>query len=111
MCPSGSYITLGIFLKLFLLMEDECHKLDHKMFIPESDCGESYKQYCSDMTTKLEVMEQLHTVKESIDMLETILFHHFLTNKELAYGYTVVIEDICLDISEMKAREEELVST
>ena len=45
-------------------------------------------------------------------MLEEILFHHLsLTNEELADGYTLVIEDICLDRSEMKTREEELVSS
>ena len=45
-------------------------------------------------------------------MLEEILLHHLsLTNEELADGYTLVIEDICLDRSEMKTREEELVSS
>ena len=73
--------------------------------MPETHCGDSYKQYCSDVKMKQEVMEKLHIVKENIQMLEEILFHHlFLTNEELADGYTLVIEDICLDISEMKTR-------
>ena len=105
-CPPGLHITLGIFLKLFVLMED------HKYSMPETHCGDSYKQYCSDVKMKQEVMEKLHIVKENIQMLEEILFHHLsLTNEELADGYTLVIEDICLDISEMKTREEELVSS
>eukprot|EP00731_Ephydatia_muelleri_P002046 Em0001g2046a len=104
-CPPGLHITLGIFLKLFVLMED------HKYSMPETHCGDSYKQYCSDVKMKQEVMEKLHIVKENIQMLEEILFHHLsLTNEELADGYKLVIEDICLDISEMKTREEELTS-
>eukprot|EP00731_Ephydatia_muelleri_P025489 Em0017g572a len=92
-------------------MEDECHILDHKYSMPETHCGDSYKQYCSGVKMKQEVMEKLHIVKENIQMLEEILFHHLsLTNEELADGYTLVIEDICLDISEMKTREEELTS-
>ena len=93
-------------------MEDECHILDHKCSMPETNCGDSYKQYCSDLKQKQEVMEKLHVVKENIQMLEEILFYHLsLTNEELADGYSLVIEDICLDISEMKSREEELVRT
>ena len=38
------------------------------------------------------------------------LFHH-LTDEELIDGYTLVIEDICLDISERKTREEDLESS
>lgn len=86
MCPPGLHTTLVIFLKLVLLMEDECNKLDHRTSMPESNSGESYKHYCSDMKNK-QVMDQLYTVKESIKMLEEILFHHLsLTSEELADG-------------------------
>ncbi len=27
-CPPGLHITLGIFYRLFQLMEDDCHELD-----------------------------------------------------------------------------------
>ena len=75
----------------------------------ETHCGDSYKQYCSDVKTKQEVMEKLHIVKENIQMLEEMYLS--FTNEELADGYTSVIEDICLDISDMKTREKELVSS
>ena len=90
-------------------MEDECHILDHKYSMLETHCGDSYKQYCSDVKMKQEVMEKLHIVKENIQMLEEM--HLSFTNEELTDGYTSVIEDICLDISDMKTREKELVSS
>lgn len=35
-CLPGLHITLGIFMRLFTLMEDECHKLDLEMAESES---------------------------------------------------------------------------
>ena len=63
--------------------------------MPETHCGDSYKQCCSDVKMKQEVMEKLHIVKENIQMLEEILFH-LLSLTKLADGYILVIEDICL---------------
>ena len=46
-CPLGLHITMGIFLRLFVLLEDEGHKLYVRAVVFGGDCGISYKQYSS----------------------------------------------------------------
>ena len=47
MCRPGLHITLGIFYRLFCLLEDECHKLDLRIAEEDSidEGGTSYGHY------------------------------------------------------------------
>lgn len=46
-CPPGLHITLGIFLRLFVLLEEDCHTLDLSMSVQGADTGPSYDKYAS----------------------------------------------------------------
>ncbi len=41
-CPPGLHITLGIFYRLFQLMEDDCHELDVEEEDSREKGGPSY---------------------------------------------------------------------
>ena len=47
MCPPGLHITLGIFYRLFSLLENECHDLDVRVLEEDSmdEGGASYSQH------------------------------------------------------------------
>ena len=47
MCPPRLHITLGIFYRLYTLLEEACHKLDLKAQFQGSQAGASYHRYIS----------------------------------------------------------------
>ncbi len=64
-CPPGLHITLGIFYRLFQLLEDECHVLDVAVRDEEDSCdkgGPSYSNYVGDVT-------RARILKDEIDRL------------------------------------------
>ncbi len=62
-CPPGLHITLGIFYRLFQLMEDDCHELDVAIREEEDSRekgGPSYSHYMSDFA-------RARTLKDELD--------------------------------------------
>ena len=45
MCPPGLHITLGIFQRLFNLLEEECHQLDLSVNENSASSGSSFIEY------------------------------------------------------------------
>lgn len=44
-CPPGLHITLGIFFRLFVLMEEAAHELDLRCAVKNGLCGASNDQH------------------------------------------------------------------
>ena len=68
MCPPGLHITLGIFQRLFDLLEEDCHQLDRKV---ANHCGTT-----TNITTfdkYLETKASLQSLEEELSSLTTEL--------------------------------------
>ena len=76
-CLPGLYITLGIFFRLFSLLEDECHCLDlevAKRNIVQLDDRPSFATYASNLhrrtqEDKGQLNNQLNTINQVITYL------------------------------------------
>ncbi len=61
-CPPGLHISLGIFYRLFQLMEDECHVLDIEVSTVEDSrdrAGPSYSHFMSDSVRERTLKDEL----------------------------------------------------
>lgn len=81
----GLHITLGIFLRLFTLMEDECHKLDLEMAAlasaAPSDCDRpSFVSFTSMVQRERELLNTKQTLKVKIKLLDQTLSFLLLTS-------------------------------
>lgn len=62
MCLPGLHITLGVYLRLFNLLEDECHKLDMEMAeltSPQSGDRPSYTNFSKVIERERELLDEL----------------------------------------------------
>ena len=95
-CPPGLHITFSTFLRLFSLMEEECHLLDVKNALKASDCVISYTRYHEAQMKRRELMDESQAVKSNIHvqmMEELLLVNVSLSPEELA-NHKSVIADI-----------------
>ena len=61
MCLPGLHITLGIFQRLFTLLEDECHKLDlglASLTTPESSDRHAYSDYSTIVKRERDLLDE-----------------------------------------------------
>ncbi|XP_064399209.1 uncharacterized protein LOC135345702 [Halichondria panicea] len=75
-CPPGLHITLGIFYRLFQLLEDECHVLDVAVRDEEDSCdkgGPSYSNYVGDVTRARILKDEIDRANEQIDQLNDLI--------------------------------------
>lgn len=80
MCLPGLHISLGIFFRLFTLLEDACHRLDFKLAlaVTESDRPESstkptsFQEYTMAIREKQEVKEQQLKLQSEAETLEQV---------------------------------------
>ena len=74
MCLPGSHISQGIFLKLFNLLEDECHELDLKMASnlssPMGMSATAYKEYSDALKELSKFKEELDFAKDNATLLD-----------------------------------------
>ena len=63
-------MTLGIFLRLFVLLEVDCHKLDLSMEMHGDEGGPSYQKYISALHSQTEVKDEQLALKEGLKVLE-----------------------------------------
>jgi len=112
-CPPGLHITLGIFLRLFLLLENECHKLDLANHIQGSDSGPSYEKYSAILQQQTHRKDEQHSLKGDLKLLEQTLTH-YLTSAGPLSGVLATTNPLLLDtvkeIQETKNRIQALVS-
>ena len=70
-CPPGLHITLGIFTKIFELLEDECHTLDMELALySREDAHFTFSTY-SEALQKLRMLQaELEQTQKTYDALQ-----------------------------------------
>ena len=76
MCPPGLHITLGIFLRLFVLLENACHELDLTAHMQGTDdCGPSYQRFSAALQRLTELKDEQLALNDTKQQLEQLLTH------------------------------------
>ena len=111
MCPPGLHISLGIFFRLFTLLEDACHELDvlvARQYTPGS-AGPSFIQY-SDALQKLSTLrDDIDAINGQIACLEQIYTLTVVTLPPGAPQTNTLLQQMATEISTKKKEAEEMV--
>ena len=112
MCPPGLHISLGIFFRLFTLLEDACHELDVLAPLQQTtgNAGSSFIKYTEALQTQSTLRDGITTIKTHIDSLEQLLTLMAIT---LPPGtvQTIVLEQIASEVTAKKKEVEEMVQS
>ena len=108
MCPPGLHITLGIFLRLFVLLENACHELDLTAHMQGTeDCGPSYRRFAAALEQLTKLKDEQLALKSTKQQLEQLLTHG------LAIGVfttsTLLLQQALKDLQATKTRLQQLV--
>ena len=98
--PWTSYNN-GYFLRLFVLLEEECHKLDCRAVVLDAVSAISYDNFCAALVTKQEIMDEMLSLKDTIQCFEQHVIYI------LSYGeeeMDAAVELLKLEIEEKKQR-------
>jgi len=94
-CLPGLHITLGVFFRLFTLLEDECHKLDLELATltsPEESDRQSYINFAAKVHQERVLLDQRDTLIEELDSLkQTLAFLVLHTTTDATNDLAVVI--------------------
>lgn len=70
-CPPGLHITLGIFTKLYGLLEDECHALDLELALLSSEeAHSSFDTYSQELQMLRLLQSELKQAEEAYAVLQ-----------------------------------------
>ena len=75
---------MGIFLRLFVLLEEDCHKLDCRADVVLDRVSViSYDNYCAALVTKRELMDEMVSLKDKINALNSMWYtcYHMVKKK------------------------------
>ena len=108
MCPPGLHITLGIFYRLYTLLEEECHELDVMVKFQASQAGASYDRYVSALrqqSTRKEDEGRLAVQVNGLEQLVTLL-GITLPNAASQPAY----QQLCRQVAERRERLKKVVN-
>ena len=108
MCPPALHVTLGIFLRLFVLLEDGCHQLDLSVTLQGSNCGPSYERYTSALHKLTNLKDELHRLQGGLVVLEQILTFALASSVEAPSN--PLFTNLATDVAAKKERKKDLVS-
>ncbi len=85
MCLPGLHITLGVFFRLFTLLEDECHKIDMEMAQSTSTSASTtdkqpYINFRAMIQKERELLDTKKRVEHEVNWLEQTLSYLTLTS-------------------------------
>ena len=107
MCPPSLHVTLGIFLRLFVLLEDECHRLDLSVSLQGSNSGPSYERHATALHQQTELKTELHTLKNGLEILEQILTFTLATAANAESN--PLFMNLAASVAEKKERKKNIV--
>ena len=64
---------LGIFYRLFTLLDDACHQLDLSASLQGSECGPSYQRYSAPLGKLTNFKDELSRLENELTVLEQIV--------------------------------------
>lgn len=110
-CPTGLHISLGIFYRLFTLLEDACHELAvlNTLQLQGSDSGATYKRYATALKQQSTLRDNIATVKAQATNLEQLLTLTLL-NVPPGASQTTLVQQLTQNIAEKKGRVKEMVN-
>ena len=83
-CLPGLHITLGIFVRLFVLLEDHCHELDLLAELQGSEGGKSYDRYVRALCRQRTLKDEAHVVEYNLKVLEQVATYTLTTAPSMA---------------------------
>ena len=107
MCPPSLHVTLGIFLRLFTLLEDDCHHLDLSVSLQGSNSGPSYERYSSALRQLSDLKNECHNLQSGLELLEQILTFVLTTSVDVPSNPLFV--SLAEDVATKKQRKKDLV--
>ena len=79
-CPPGLHITLGVFIKLYGLLEDECHNLDLELALHSSeDAHSSFSTYSQELQKLHLLQAEMEQVTDKVQHLLCIVKEHLIS--------------------------------
>lgn len=109
-CPPGLHISLGIFLRLFVLLEADCHKLDMTMRIQGGSGGPSFDRYSSALEEQTELKDKQKSLKDGLLLLQQLLTHT-LSTAGVSSATNPLILEIVSEIQKTQRKLQDIVST
>ena len=107
-CLPGLHITLGVFYRLFSLLEEACHNLDVAATCQGSHAGGSYERYAQAVQSRSRLEEELRGVKEEVANLDQLATHTLVQQLQNATGLPL-FQHILSSLAEKKRRTTVLV--
>ena len=110
-CPPGLHISLGIFFRLFTLLEDACHRLDVLIawHLTPGSAGVSFVQYADALQQQSTLRDDIDTVKGQIACLEQIFTLTMETLPSGAPQSNTLLQQIANELNSKKKEAEEKV--
>ena len=111
MCPPGLHISLGIFFRLYTLLEDDCHQLyvTHTLELQGSTAGSTFNTFVSDLQCQSTLRDSMDRVKEQIEVLEQLLTLTVVTLPPSAPQFTPLIQQLTDETKDNKQKMNEMV--
>ena len=73
MCPPGLHISLGIFYRLFSLLEEECHELDLAQNLQGVSAGPSYEMCVDAVRQKTLLQDNIRRLEDDMANLQQMI--------------------------------------
>lgn len=110
-CLPGLHITLGVFFRLFTLMEDECHKLDIEMAVLTTEQPgdrQAYIDHSSIVRKERTLLDEKSSVEGEVTWLsQTITLLSLTSNNPSTDPQIALVSNI---LTRKKERIDEIVS-
>lgn len=112
-CPPGLHISLGIFFRLFTLLEDECHELDvrHSSQLHGSTAGSSFTAFVTAMKRQAQLRDDIDRVTTQIGGLEQLLTLALISLPANTPQMTAFTQQLVDEVTSRKKKKEEMVQT
>ena len=110
-CPPGLHISLGIFFRLFTLLENACHELDVSIALQSipGSAGPSFIQYADALQQQSTLHDDIATVNEQIFCLEQIFTLTLVTLPPSTPTTNTLLQHIASEMNTKKKAAEEMV--
>ena len=91
-CPPGLHITLGIFMRLFVLLENACHDLDLRAHMQGTgDHGPSYQRYADALQQLTQRKDEELSFRNGLQVLQQLLTHGLVSGAFTASDPTLLM--------------------
>ena len=113
MCPPGLHISLGIFFRLFSLLEDDCHEVDvrHTLQLQGSTAGSTFNTFMTVLQRQSTLRDSSRRVSEQIKVLEQLLTLTLVTVSPSDPQFTHLTSDLITEVNDKKQERHGMVQT